>query len=97
MACRPLLARPQGVEHCSREDRICLVGMPSSVEDEHHLLLDSPGHSHISQQYRHLKTFRLGFIAFLAVDPLTCYSPQNLFCTKTICDGQSIGSLGSDL
>jgi len=52
----------KGVKHCSREDRVCLVCMPSSVEDEHHFLFDCPAHSHIRQQYSHLKAFSLGSI-----------------------------------
>ncbi len=41
-------------EHCSREDRVCLVCMSGSVEDEHHFLFDCPAYIHIRQQYSHL-------------------------------------------
>jgi len=41
-------------EHCSKEDRVCLVCMSGSVEDERHFLFDCPAYSHIRQQYNHL-------------------------------------------
>ncbi len=41
-------------EHRSREDRVCLVCMSGSVEDELHFLFDCPAYSHILQQYSHL-------------------------------------------
>ncbi len=41
-------------EHCSREDRVFLVCMSGSVEDEHHFLFDCPAYSHILKQYTHL-------------------------------------------
>jgi len=43
----------KGSEHCSREDRVCLVCMSSSVEDEHHFLFDCPAYCRIRQQYSH--------------------------------------------
>ena len=43
----------KGSEHCSREDKVCLVCMSGSVEDEHHFLFDCPAYSHRPQQYSH--------------------------------------------
>jgi hypothetical protein len=51
----------KGSEHCSREDRVCLVCMSGSVEGEHHFLFDCPAYSHIHQQYSHLFPSRFVF------------------------------------
>ncbi len=56
-------------EHRSREDRVCLVCMFGSVEDEHHCLFDCPAYSHIRQQYSHLfHQASPSVAAFLATD-----------------------------
>ncbi len=56
-------------EHRNREDRVCLVFMSGSVEDEHHFLLDCPAYSHIRQQYSHLfHQASSSVAAFLATD-----------------------------
>lgn len=48
----------KGIEHCSREDRVCCVCicMSGSVEREHHRLwlFGCPAYSHIHQQYSKL-------------------------------------------
>jgi len=55
-------------EHCSREDRVCLVCMSGSVENEHHFLFDCPAYSHIHQQYsHHFHQASSSVAAFLAV------------------------------
>ena len=56
-------------EHRNREDRVCLVCMSGSVEDEHHFLFDCPAYSHIRQQYSHLfHQASSSVAAFLATD-----------------------------
>jgi len=53
----------------SREDRVCLVCMSGSVEDEHHFLFDRPTYNHIRQQYSHLfHQASPSVAAFLATD-----------------------------
>ncbi len=42
----------KGSEQCGREDRVCLVCMSGSVEDEHLFLFECPAYSCIQQQYR---------------------------------------------
>jgi len=59
----------QHSEHRSREDRVCLVCMSGSVEDEHYFLFDCPPYSHIRQQYSHLfHQASTSVAAFLATD-----------------------------
>jgi len=62
----------KGSEQCSREDRVCLVCMSGSVEDEHLFLFDCPAYSCIRQQYSHLfhKTSS-SIAAFLATEQLS--------------------------
>ena len=56
-------------EHRSREERVCLVCMSGSVEDEHHFLFDCPAYCHIRQQYSHLfHQASSSVAAFLATD-----------------------------
>ena len=84
-------------EHCSREDRVCLVCMSGSVEDEHHFLFDFPAYSHIRQQYSHLFHQASPSVAtFLATDQPNGQLPQELFCSKTNYFGQSAFSLASE-
>ena len=53
----------------SREERVCLVCMSSSVEDGHFFLFDCPAYSHICQQYSHLFHLASSSIAaFLTTD-----------------------------
>ena len=44
----------KGLAHCSREDRVSLVCMSVSIEDEHHFLFDCLAYNNIRQQYSNL-------------------------------------------
>ncbi len=80
----------------SREDRVCLVCMSGSVEDEHHLF-DCVAYSHIRQQYSHLfHQASPSVAAFLATDQpnvvgsylKTCFA--RLFCRAALNSGECI-------
>ena len=71
-------------EHRSREERVCLVCMSGSVEDEHHFMFDCPAYSHICQQYSRLfHQASSSVAAFLANhQPNVAGSYLKAFCAK---------------
>lgn len=93
----------KGAKHCSREDRVCLVCMPSSLKTSITFCLTAPDTVTYVSSVATLRLFRqapFSIAALLAIDQsnmLARQSPQKLSCTKTICVGQSIGGLASEL
>ncbi len=82
-------------EHRSREDRVCLVCMSGSVEDEHHFLSDCPAYNHIRQQYSHLfHSASPSVAASLATDQPNVVGSYLKTC---FAQRQSVFSLASEL